>query len=475
MAQHDYILDDASGIDFRADLNGALAAIKTRNSHATTPPASPVQGMLWCKTVSSTVQEAYEYDGANWVLIYVINPTTHEIRSVDGNRRSYGGVAGGTANALTITTSPAISGYENGQRFVLVTGAAANTGAMTLAVDGQSAIPIKIEGVDPASGDVPAASVLEVLIVSSVAHVVGGVIRPASTSTAGKVRLADETNFLAGVAGRVPTADVVRKHVRERLYANRTYYVRTDGNDANTGLVDSAGGAFLTIQKAWDTIRDNVDMNGFTVTVQIKDGTYANGLNAVGPMVGQSFTSSLVFQGNASTPTNVKIALGASAGDCVNVASGARFILKDVELSNSDANGEAIYARDFGLIDVRNVRFGACAGEAHMLAERGFIDINDAYAIVGAAKRHYWANSGGRIECYNMTVTISGTLNFSTYFANASESGDLTVQGVTYSGGTVTGTRYRASTNGTINTNGGGANFFPGNAAGSTATGGQYV
>jgi hypothetical protein len=38
----------------------------------------------------------------------------------------------------------------------------------------------------------------------------------------------------------------------------------------------------------------------------------------------------------------------------------------------------------------------------------------------------------------------------------------------------VTGTRYSAMLNSTIDTNGGGASYFPGNAAGTTATNGVY-
>jgi hypothetical protein len=41
--------------------------------------------------------------------------------------------------------------------------------------------------------------------------------------------------------------------------------------------------------------------------------------------------------------------------------------------------------------------------------------------------------------------------------------------------GAATGPRYSANTNGVVNSFGGGATYFPGNAVGVLATGGQYA
>lgn len=259
---------------------------------------------------------------------------------------------------------------------------------------------------------------------------------------------------------------------REALAANRTYYVRTDGNDANTGLVDSAAGAFLTVQKALDTIQKTLDLNGFVATVQLADGTYTVGAQVIGIAVGQIGPQSIVIQGNNASPGNVVISV--TGNSAITGAVGAQFTVKDLEL-RTITSGQALFIQDPGAVVLfSNIRFGVCAGVAHMLAQRGagIIAIGN-YAITGAAARHIYVESSGVIDLRGRTVTITGTPAF-TIFAHALDVATLYCGGMTFSG-SATGTRYSATTNALINTNGGGANYLPGNAAGSTATGGLYV
>lgn len=258
-------------------------------------------------------------------------------------------------------------------------------------------------------------------------------------------------------------------HVRERLTANRTYYVRTDGADSNTGLVDSAAGAFLTWQKAFDVIAANLDLAGFAVTIQIGDGTYTAGITASRPIVGGR---TVTVQGNIGTPANVILSVTNLDG-VTNNASGLNISIGGIEFRTT-TSGSCLVAGFGGKITVISAcRFGACAGSHVLTTVGGIIGIDTDYTISGGAAAHWNSFSPSEIRCTGRTITLSGTPAFSVSFAATSQ-GAIYVFSNTFSG-SATGTRYTVTMNGVINTNGGGATYLPGNAAGSAVAGGQYV
>lgn len=77
----------------------------------------------------------------------------------------WGGTAGGTADARTITLTPAITAYTAGQVFRFINGSAVNTGATTLAVNGLAATAVRKGAAATAleAGDLPADAAVEVL------------------------------------------------------------------------------------------------------------------------------------------------------------------------------------------------------------------------------------------------------------------------------------------------------------------------
>jgi hypothetical protein len=141
-------------------------------------------------------------------------------------------------------------------------------------------------------------------------------------------------------------------------------------------------------------------------------------------------------------------------------------------LSSTDQVG--IVAYNAAQVNFGHVDFGAC-GTAHMTATSGgsVNSLGQPYSISGSSTEHLAISQLGLGIIAGSSVTVTGTPNFS-FFAYADSCSVIYAPGATFTG-SATGYRYAATANGVIETNGGGANLFPGSNAGVVSTGGQYT
>jgi len=266
---------------------------------------------------------------------------------------------------------------------------------------------------------------------------------------------------------------------REVLTADRTYYVRTDGSDSNNGLANTAGGAFLNLQKAVDVVC-SLDCSIYIPTIQLGNGTYT----LSSPLELKRFLGTkAVIKGNSTTPSNVILQ---GPGDVIRGigTKGSLWELKDFKLqsSTSSASARALIFLSNADIDIYNLDYGAMAGGSYSsrqinATKNSLVRVMSSYAISGGANMHVLVETGALMDFRDaeptapVTVTLTGTPAFSNgAFLWVASMGKFNClaggAGLSFSG-SATATRYAAYYNSLILTNGGGATFLPGNANGS--------
>jgi hypothetical protein len=288
---------------------------------------------------------------------------------------------------------------------------------------------------------------------------------------AGATGLLTAANNLSDLAS--PAVARANLGVREQLTANRTYYVRTDGSDGNNGLANSSGGAFLTIQKAIDTVAA-LDLSITNVTVQVADGSYTGAATVTGPWVG---SGSVTLQGNTTTPANVVITTAVAGAAALSVQSGGRLSVAGFKLVSSGAGATAgLKSSGSAILVTGAMDFGA-ASRQMQAAGSGSITFGagTTYNISAGAVTHIFCSSSGNVAIEGCTITTTGTVAFSGAFVTSAFVGAVIIDSNNFAGASATGSRYSITANGVVYTAGAGATYLPGNAAGSTGTGGQYT
>jgi hypothetical protein len=249
---------------------------------------------------------------------------------------------------------------------------------------------------------------------------------------------------------------------RELLTANRTYYVRADGSDSNNGLSNSAGGAFLTIQKAANVV-GALDASIYNVTISIGAGTFSEDVKL--PAVLGSGVYTLTGAGVASTTIKSIEFLPRSTWkyNNVKVSGGVSLIILGA-FSNVRANGPT----EYGTATDDHIRL--VDAMASWIAESN-------YTISGGAARHWRTDDGGMIFAYGRTVTLTNSPNFSDAFVRCVYGGKVIAGAMTFNNkASATGMRYLISTNAIVGVDGGGETYLPGSSNGyvDTTSGGIY-
>lgn len=267
--------------------------------------------------------------------------------------------------------------------------------------------------------------------------------------------------------------------IRRKLASNFTVSVSTSGNDA-IALLTGGATPFASVQAAVNYIQNNLDLNGYATGILVGPGTFTGPVKIIGSPPGASYGYPIAINGSGPTQTIIQ----ASNDNALTVTGGASVIIGQMAIQATSPNPSQLYgqggigvlATGGGQVGVNaGIYFGSC-DVSHMVAGYGGLITTggNPYTISGGARYHVTAAPGGDVTVVNSAVTILGSVSFLVAFVYAYGGGCFQSYGCSFTG-SATGPRYLAALNGSVNVNGAGTSFLPGNSAGSLSSGGQYA
>jgi len=350
-----------------------------------------------------------------------------------------------TPNLIVCNTTPTAAAYATGMQFNIKV-ANTNTGPVTLQLNGLAAVAATRTDGSPMVGNNLIASEEMVFIYNGV-------------------------NFTSMVPP-IPQAP-----------PQTTFYVRTNGNDNNTGFADTPTQAFATISGGMHAIKSRyISQN--TITLRVADGFYTD---CFGEQT--NYIAAWNIIGNVSNPGNVVIngtptsqsaypspysGIGrpcAVSGSGNMMVSGFTF----------QAYAELVSAIAGGLMQVRSCNFTAPTGGAGVViyaVGNGKLSIYGTCQYTGATPAFtlFGSSHGGEISIgYNdfatndplvMNIAAGSTFTAGTAASTSGGSMQVWTQAVAFTGSVPNGRQYWCSSGAGITFTGGNTNIFPGSSAG---------
>lgn len=204
---------------------------------------------------------------------------------------------------------------------------------------------------------------------------------------------------------------ILAANMRERLYAHRTLYVAPGGNDTNHGLTTLL--PLATVTAAVNKVYEEYDLNGYTVTIQLGDGTYTESVKLVGLPLGTSSAQEypLIIKGNAASPnlTTVQSPAIFEQEFALSLRGGARARIEDIQISaiSRTSLAQIDAPRVGGLSAVEGSRlamarlwFSVMPSNLpyyHIYLNNSLLELRSAHKLYGAARAHIYADNASQV------------------------------------------------------------------------------
>jgi hypothetical protein len=202
------------------------------------------------------------------------------IKQLSNGANTWGGTAGGTANAITLTPSPAVSAYAAGQAFAFKA-ANTNTGPVTVAISGLATIAVQIGGSACVGGEIVTGQVYELILDTASTAQLRTALAPNLTTALNAKRAtvaATATTTPLWLTGNGNTQDwtgtptITDFPAAPQAGAQREVYPATGTVITNAGNVSVQGNASYTISSGDKLIITAVTTTTFYVAIVRKDG-----------------------------------------------------------------------------------------------------------------------------------------------------------------------------------------------------------
>lgn len=243
-------------------------------------------------------------------------------------------------------------------------------------------------------------------------------------------------------------------------------YVRSGGNDDNSGFGSSNAEAFATIEHAVE-----VALACFSkVNIDIGAGTFGNVLIDQGTGIRTGCDIMIVGAGRASTTIGYVYVSGNNSLSLFDVT-----IVHATQVAFTVA-GPAKAITGLFYEDEYTLSFGACPAGHVLVQSGGNVRLGDYHIAGGCSAGAHIIAEDTSLVIIGGEQTLDASVSFSSGTVVARTLSCVTLNNTfTLGAFAVTGKRYDVTGNAVVNTDGGGSTYIPGSVAGTTATGGQYL